>query len=199
MPFKRIGDIWTLIFVLIILAMGVEILYLMVQNRKLSSIIEDPKKYFNVLSQKEVVPSITAMDINGNEISLRYSSDAPYTLLFWFSSGCEACDDNLIFWKSIYDEFNSEKIRCIGMCVDAPEEAKEFTDQYGLEFPVICARDQYILESYKGNVLPQTVLISPVGTVLGVWPGALEKGQQGKITALLRQFQPQNLKGGENL
>ena len=76
------------------------------------------------------------------------------------------------------------------MCVGTPGEAREFVSAHGLEFPVICAGDPYILRSYKGNVIPQTVLISPEGTVIGAWPGTLEKDQEGKILALLDQFQP---------
>jgi peroxiredoxin len=190
MASKFLRDWWTYILVAIIVIMGVEIVYLVVQNNRLRAIIEDPKKYFKALSQNDVVPSITAQDIEGNDVSLRYSTEAPHTLLFWFSPGCSVCEDNIGVWNGIYREFGSENLRILGMCAGTPEEAREYVAVNGVEFPVISAGDRYIMETYKGNVLPQTVAISPVGAVLGVWPGVLSRTQEDEIAALLQQLQP---------
>lgn len=183
-------DRWTLILIAIIIVMGVEIVYLVSQNQKLKAVVEDPKKYFSVLSQDEVVPSFTAQDINGDDISVRYSSDAPYTLLFWFSVGCSVCEENFEFWNRLYGEFNGEKVRFLGMCPARPDEIREFVAEHSLEFPVMCAGDPFIMERYKGNVLPQTVVITPEGKILDAWPGIVGEEQEGKVLALLQQLQP---------
>lgn len=187
MTSKISKDHWIIILTIVSVLMGIEIVYITIQNQKLKSILNDPKRYFNTLTKEDVVPSITAVDINGEEINLRYSLEAPPTLLFWFSPGCSVCEGNFEFWNRIFMESDEEHIRCLGMCIGTPEEAKDFCDENGLAFPVICVSDAYILESYKGNVIPQTVLISPTGTVLGAWPGLLEKEQEGKILSFAIQ------------
>ena len=187
---KFLKDWWTYILIAIIVVMGVEIVYLVIQNRRLREIIEDPKKYFKALSQNEVVPSITAHDIEGNDVSLNYSAEAPHTMLFWFSPGCSVCKENVDLWNEIYRGYSSDNLRILGMCAGTPEEAREYVEANGLEFPVMCASDPYIMETYRGNVLPQTVAISPVGAVLRVWPGEVSRRQESEIMALLQQLQP---------
>ncbi|UCD93389.1 MAG: TlpA family protein disulfide reductase [Candidatus Zixiibacteriota bacterium] len=187
---KFLKDWWTYILIAIIAVMGVEIVYLVIQNRRLREIIEDPKKYFKALSQNDVVPSFTARDIEGNDVSLRYSAEAPHTLLFWFSPGCSVCKENIDLWNEIHRGFSSDNLRILGMCAGSPEEAREYVAANGLEFQVMCADDPYIMETYKGNVLPQTVAISPVGAVLGVWPGAVGQTQEKEIMAIVQQLQP---------
>lgn len=181
-------DRWTIILIAIIVIMGIEIVYLMYQNQRLKAIIEDPKKYFKTLSPDDIVPSFTVIDINGNNISLKYSPEAPRTMLFWFAPGCSPCEGNMDFWNRIYREYpNSNDIRYLGFCAGTPGEAREYVSQYEIEFPVICASDPYIVETYKGNVLPQTVLISSEGAILEIWPGGLQEDQKNGIISRLAQ------------
>ena len=179
-------DRWTIVLIVIIIVMGVEILYLMYQHNKLKAIIDNPKKYFKTLSPDEIVPSFTAYDIDGNDISLRYSPEAPRTLLLWFAPGCEPCESNIQFWNEIYNEYsNAEEFRYLGLCVGTPDEAREYINGYDIVFPVMCITDRYIVEIYQGNVLPQTVLISPEGVIIKVWPGALEENNKDEILSYL--------------
>lgn len=179
-------DRWTIILIAIIIVMGVEIIYLMYQNHKLKSIIDNPKEYFKTLSPDEMVPSFTAYDIDGNDISLRYSPEAPRTLLFWFAPGCEPCEDNILFWNEIYNTYSEvEEFRYLGLCAGTPDEAQEYASGYDIEFPVMCVTDRYMVETYQGHVLPQTVLISPEGAIIKVWPGALEENSKGEILSYL--------------
>lgn len=178
-------DRLTYVFIVIIILMGLEIVYLTVQNHKLKAIIENPEKYFKTLSKEEIVPSFAAQDINGNDVSVRYSPTEPHTMLFWFGPNCSSCQDNLAFWKHVYDKCNSERLRFLGMFVGNPDEAREFVSERGLEFPVIYANHPHIVESYKGNVLPQTILIDPEGAVRGTWPGVLGETKREEILAAL--------------
>lgn len=178
-------DRWTIVLIVIVIAMGIEIAYLMYQNQRLKSIIQDPRKYFKTLSEDEVVPSFTALDIDGNDVTIRYSPDAPYTILFWFAPTCSSCEENINFWNQISREYGSDRLRYLGMCTGSPEEAREFADEYGLEFSVICASDPFIVNTYKGNLTPQTVLISSEGSVAGVWPGVLTDDQKDMIVEVL--------------
>lgn len=170
--------------------MGVEIVYLSIQNHKLNAIIKDPKKYFQTLSEDQVVPSFTAQDIYGNDVSMRYSPTEPHTMLFWFAPTCPSCEDNIVFWKLIHSEYSSEMLRFLAMYAGNPDEAKEFVAEHDVKFPVICANNRFIVDSYKGHVLPQTMLIAPEGIIDGVWPGVLDGKKQDAIIALLEKLNP---------
>ena len=179
-------DRLTYVFAAIIVLMGIEIIYLAVQNHKLSGIVRDPAKFFQTLSKDEIVPSFTARDINGNNVSVRYSSGEPHTVIFWFGPSCDYCEGNVAFWKRISGEYRSGKIRFLGMFAGNPVEAKEYVGRHSIEFPVICADDRHIVDSYHGHVLPQTVVINPNGTIRDVWPGVLDENAKEAIIAVLK-------------
>ncbi len=173
-----------ILFVLVVL-MGAEIIYLIIQNRNLKAIINDPRQYFKTLAEEDVVPSFSAQDINGNDVNLRYHEKAPITLLFWFAPGCSSCTDNLEFWNYLYEKYSGGNYRFLGLWAGLPEEAGPVIELYDILYPVMCADDPYIVEVYKGNVLPQTVIISPTGVILGAWAGALEAEQEEEIIDVL--------------
>ena len=181
-------DRWTVVLLAIIVLMGLEIVFLMYQNRKLKAVIDDPKQYFKTLAKDDTVPAIAAYDLDGNDVSLRYSAEAPHSVLFWFAPTCPSCEDNIEFWKQVYVEQKSDRLRFLGMCAGQPDEAAAFVADHEIEFPVMSVTDPYIMEAYQGNMLPQTVLISPEGTILGVWPGALDEGGRAQFLARLKQL-----------
>lgn len=182
-------DIWTYIFIAIIVVMGIEILYLFKQNRELRAIIENPKEHLGMLEEEQTVPPFTSVDIFNDTITVSFGPDQPFTMLFWLSSECSVCKDNLPFWNRLFEERTSEHIRYLGMCADSRQAALEYASEYGILFPVVCPDDPQILDSYKGNILPQTIFISPQGSILKVWPGALAQGKEDQILAILQQLQ----------
>lgn len=182
---------------IMVVIMGFEIIYLMHQNRRLRKIIEDPTRYIETLKQDDVVPPFSAQDINGNAISLQYAPTQPHTLLLWFSPTCSACEENLYFWNDLYRDYNSNRVRFLGMCAGDPEQARTMVADYNLRFPVIYLNDPSLVETYKGNVLPQTVFISPEGAIREVWPGSLREEQKEDIITVLAQLDTLTVKGGD--
>jgi peroxiredoxin len=184
-------DRLTYVLAAVIVLMGVEIVYLVIQNRRLSATIKDPKKYFQTLSKDEVVPSFSAQDIDGNDVSVRYSPGGPYRMLFWFGPTCDYCKENVAFWERIHEDYESDRLQVLGMFAGNAIEARKYVDEHGLEFPVICADNPYIVDVYKGHVLPQTVFIDSGGTIRGVWPGILDEGMKKTIVVTLESANPQ--------
>jgi hypothetical protein len=72
------------------------------------------------------------------------------------------------------------------MCAGNPAAARQYVATHGLSFSVICADNDFFVTAYKGNVLPQTVLISPQGKIVRVWPGGLNSERETEIKALLQ-------------
>lgn len=178
----------TYLLLAIIVLMGIEIIYLVIQNHRLRRILEDPKQYFRTVSRDEIVPSFNAADIDGNDVSVRYAPGEPHTLLFWFGPTCDACEDNIAFWKSIYETYHSDRLRILAMFAGTPAEARDYVDEHGIEFSVVCASNRFIVDAYKGHVLPQTVLIDPAGAIRGSWPGVLGKEREGEVMATVESL-----------
>jgi peroxiredoxin len=186
-----------LLLIAIVVAMGIEIIYLAQQNRKLRAIAANPRQYFQPLEHGDIVPPLTAEDLDGNAVSLDYSPAAPHTLLLWFSTTCSSCEENLHFWNDLYRSFHSSKIRIVGVSADNPAESRTVVADFGLEFPVICISDGSLVEAYKANTLPQTVMISPQGVIQGVWPGPLLQEQRESVINALAQADTLTGKGGD--
>ncbi len=178
----------SLLLAAIVILMGIEILYLINQNRRLRSMISNARQYYQPLRQDEQVQSFNAEDLSGNPVRLQYSADQPYTLMLWFSASCSSCEANLYFWQEIYRNYSSDHLRVLGMCTDGPEKTREMAAEYGLSFPIIHVESQSLVEAYKGNVVPQTMLVSPEGAIRGVWPGPLSEDHKEGIIAALTQL-----------
>jgi peroxiredoxin len=186
-----------LLFAIIVL-MGVEIGYLVYQNRQLHLMLEDPSRFFEkTLQAGESVPAIRAEDVNGKELGLTYSTTGPFTLVLWFSPTCSSCEDNFGLWKEIFSKSEPDRLRIVGFCSCTAAEGRETVKAQQLKFPVLAATDQSIVDLYKGNLLPQTILVAPDGQIKNVWPGALLESQKKEILSVLKTLKTLKPEGGE--
>lgn len=198
MDFELRKNWFSLLLIIIVAVMGFEIVYLMNQNRKLRGVISNMPYFAQPLKQHNTVPPFSAFDINGEIIEINYSSDQPYTLLMWFSSSCSACDDNFHFWNDLYLNYKSEHVRMLGMCADEADAIQMLVDEYGLTFPIVGLADNALVEAYNGYTLPQTMLISPLGSVREVWSGSLEEKRRESVISAVAQIESLTRKGGDS-
>lgn len=174
----------------IIVLMGAEIIYLVYQNRQLTAMLNDPSQLLErTLKSGQTVPAIRAADINGEEITLTYSESSPYTLVYWFSPTCESCEENFGFWNDIYSVRVEDRLRVVGFCACNAGEGRETKSAHALQYPVLAATEQSIVDMYKGNLLPQTLLIKPDGEIVQVWPGALPEMHRRDIMKILTDLE----------
>ncbi len=186
----------TILLSAIIVLMGVEILYLVRRNSELREIIRTSSSAYHPLAPSDRVPSFTTTDLNGKPFRLRYAPKEPYTLMVWFSASCSACDDNFPFWDSLFVRYHTA-LRMVGVCPDSPEEAKTVVQEHNVRFPVVCFRDDVLIDKYKRHILPQTVLITPEGVIQEAWYGTLQEMQKDSIRAALVRFDSLTVKGGD--
>jgi peroxiredoxin len=190
-------DWLSIVLLVIIVAMGLEIIYLVQQNQRLRGLLARRPANVRPLNPNETVPAFTAQDISGDTLNIVYGPNQPHTLIFWFSASCPACEENLYFWNDLYRAHDSERLRFIGMCGDDPSEAQTLVSAYDLGFPVIHVADDSLSAAYRGHIVPQTMLISPRGVVLGLWPGSLPQQRQQDILATLEENHTLSMKGGD--
>jgi len=171
------SQLWSIILIVLVLAMGVEILLLVQENRELRLALK-------VLNPKEKVPPLTGIDQKGNEVKVEYPSSKK-TVLFWFSAECPSCEYDLEFWKQIYQKHNSGMLRFFGVTSSEKDKTEEFVKKFQLEFPVLVLSDFSLLEKYRVEVIPQTMLIDTNGVVQKVWPGSLSENYKKEIEAMM--------------
>ncbi|MFH0931823.1 MAG: TlpA disulfide reductase family protein [Candidatus Zixiibacteriota bacterium] len=177
-------QIWSIVLIVIIMVMGVEIFLLVQENRKLREALSRPRGPFKVLGPADKVPSLIGVNLKGEEFKVEYPSSAK-TVLLWFSPACPSCEENLAFWKEIYQRHNSEKLRFVGVTQAEKSKVEEFIKRFQLEFPVLMVSDLSLVDQYKVEVIPQTMLIDTNGVVQKVWPGPLPDNYRKEIEVML--------------
>lgn len=178
------AQLWSIILIVIVLVMGVEILFLVQENRKLREALAHSRGPVQILSPEEKVPSLVGVNLKGEEFKVEYPS-AQKTVLFFFSPACPACEENLDFWKRLYESRRSGKLRIVAATNSDREKTEEFARKFQLGFPVLMVSDLKLLDKYKVEAVPQTMLIDTSGTVQKVWPGTLSKDQQAEIESMI--------------
>jgi peroxiredoxin len=177
-------NLFNIILLIVIVIMGLEIVYLVYQNKKLQAMVAAGSS-LQILQQGQQVPPLAAHDLDGAAVNISYDNDQVSTLLIWFSPSCHVCSENATFWNQLYGRYKSAKVRFLALCDAEAAEAKSYVTQNGLIFPAVSITEDRLIEAYNGRVMPQTALISPLGEIVKVWPGALEKSRQDEITAVL--------------
>jgi peroxiredoxin len=177
-------QLWSIILIVLVLVMGVEILFLVQENKKLREALSHSRGPVKILSPEEKVPSLVGVNLKGEEFKLTYPSSEK-TVLFFFSPDCPACEENLEFWKEIYQKYDSDKLRVIGATNSDRDKTREFVRKFQLTFPVMIVSDLSLLDKYKVEAVPQTMLIDTSGTVQKVWPGPLPENYKKEIESMI--------------
>lgn len=178
------SQLWSIILIVIVVVMGIEIFLLVKENQKLRKAVTRPRGPFKILNPEEKVPSLVGINLEGEELKVEYPSSKK-TVLFWFSSTCPSCEYNLEFWKEIYQKYRSEKLRVLGVTRSDEEKTEEFVKKFQLEFPILIVSDFSLLDQYRVDAIPQTMLIHTNGVVQKVWPGPLSEDYKKEIKKMI--------------
>lgn len=178
------SHIWSIILIVLVIAMGVEILFLVSENRKLRSALTARRGPFTVLNPEERVPPLVGIDLDGQEVKVEFPS-SEQTVLFWFSAACPSCEHNVEFWREMYQKRSSPELRFFGITTAGEGKTEELTEKFPFEFPILTVSDYSLLDQYKVEVIPQTMLIDENGLVRKVWPGPLSENYKIEIEEMI--------------
>jgi peroxiredoxin len=178
------NQLWSVILIVLVVVMGVEILLLVQENQKLRKALSRPGGPFEVLGPGEKVPSLFGINLEGGELEVEYPSKQR-TVLLWFSPACPSCEENLEFWKELYHNYSLENLRFIGVTDFGKDKTAEFVQKNQLEFPILVVSNLSLLDQYKVEVIPQTMLIDTNGIVQKVWAGPLTGKNKKEIEGML--------------
>lgn len=176
--------IWSIVLIVLVIAMAIEILLLVKENRELRASLTARRGPFQVLNPQERVPPLVGINQEGEEVRVEYPSQKQ-TVLFWFSTGCPSCEHNVEFWKQVYQKYQSSTLRFLGVTSADEEKTEELTSKFQFGFPVLIVSDYSLLDQYKVEVIPQTMLIDGNGMVRKVWPGPLSENYKTEMEEML--------------
>lgn len=169
------------------MVMGIEILLLVRENRKLHLQLKATRGPFKILNPEDKVPPLVGLDLNRKAARVEFPSSEPI-ILFWFSATCPSCEHNVEFWKQVYQKHRSDHLIFYGVTNTGEEETADFVKRFQLDFPVLIVSDLSLLEKYRVEVIPQTMLIDTDGSVIKVWPGPLSEIYQKEMEDMLSRF-----------
>jgi peroxiredoxin len=132
----------------------------------------------NRLKVGQRLPDITARDLAGRPMLLRYSDSKVPTLLYVFTPACSWCYRNLDNIRAVEGGSNG-KYRLVGLSLSAKALGAYITE-HRLGFPIYTVTED-VVSTYKLGGTPQTLLISSAGTLIRNWTGAYQGPLQSEI------------------
>jgi peroxiredoxin len=117
------------------------------------------------------VPSeFSARDLDGRMVTIRFTTSPVPTVLYVFRPSCVWCRRNSESIKALA-QGTAGRYKLIGLSL-AKTGLTEFVKEHDFQFPVYSDVPPAFTETLKLRVTPETLVISPSGSVLENWTGA---------------------------
>ena len=126
------------------------------------------------------LPPLTAQDMSGQNVTIRFEEAQVPTLLYVFSPSCGWCKKNEDNISSLASQTGGN-VRIIGLSL-SPDGLVEYVAH---RFPPdkVIKPDSRTMTAYKLAGTPETILVSWEGVVLKVWKGAYGESIQRELEA----------------
>ncbi|WP_075617643.1 thiol-disulfide oxidoreductase ResA [Paenisporosarcina indica] len=146
------------------------------------------KEKVAVLSVGDKAPDFTLVDLNGEEHSLSNYKGQGVFLNFW-GTWCKPCAKEMPAMDRQYEVFKDKGVQTLAVNIAQSDfEVQRFTDQYGLDFPVVIDKTKSVMDAYNINPLPTTMLINPQGKIEKIITGEMTEQD---IAAFMEQIAPE--------
>jgi len=145
------------------------------------------KEKVEVLAVGDEAPNFTLVDLNGEEHRLSDYKGQGVFLNFW-GTWCKPCAKEMPAMDRQYEVFRSQGVQTLAVNIAQSDfEVQRFTDQYGLDFPVVIDRTKSVMEAYNINPLPTTMLINQDGKIERIITGEMTEQD---IASFMEQIKP---------
>ena len=150
---------------------------LVMKVKQLRSTISDLKTEQSIVPGAQL-PPLTAQDMSGQSLTIRFDEIDRPTLLYVFTPSCGWCKRNEQNIQSLVSQ-TGESLRIIGVSL-SQDGLVEYVDQ---RFPPVkvVKPDARTITAYKLSGTPTTILVSSQGVVLRVWKGAYIESIQREL------------------
>lgn len=146
----------------------------------------------NVLKPGDLVPSVTATDLDGQLYKVDYARGGHRRLLLFFSPSCPYCQQQSPLWRALLDNVDASRFIVLGVVSD--KEDRELVSAHARDagyfktktsLPVVFFDDE-TLGTYKLTATPTTLLINEDGRVKHAWVGKWDERRATEVAAALR-------------
>jgi len=126
------------------------------------------------VSQCDIAPDFSARTISGEEITLSHMRGRPVFVTFW-STWCSRCQDEMEYLKELktrYPDVTFVAVTSESADMNGEELAKiqQTVQEWDIPFIVLLDKDLKILDRYKVDALPTSVIVGMDGRVIFAEP-----------------------------
>jgi len=138
-----------------------------------------PRSTRPVLLPGTAVPRLMGQNEVGNPVTVDYAKPAGGTLVYLFAANCGWCKRNLANIKALTAAI-APSYQVVGVA-RSPEGLGKYVEDNRPPFPVVAGVSESLQAAYKFGGTPETILVSPQGKVVKVWPGAYMGALQREV------------------
>lgn len=120
-------------------------------------------------------PDFALVDMNGEKHQLSDYKGKGVFLNFW-GTWCKPCEREFPLMDKHYQVYKDQGLEILAVNIGESDFAvQKFIDRKGLTFPVLIDDKKSVMETYKINPLPTTLLINPNGKIEKVITGEMSE------------------------
>ncbi|MEK3978835.1 thiol-disulfide oxidoreductase ResA [Psychrobacillus sp. FSL K6-2836] len=120
-------------------------------------------------------PDFALVDMNGEKHQLSDYKGQGVFLNFW-GTWCKPCEREFPLMDKQYQVYKDQGLEILAVNIGESDFAvQKFIDRKGLSFPVLIDDNKSVMETYKINPLPTTLLINPEGKIEKVITGEMSE------------------------
>ncbi len=129
-------------------------------------------------SGMKMAPDFTLQSLDGKTVHLSDFRGKAILLNFW-ATWCEPCKVEMPWIVDLQKKYASQGLQVVGVAMDdaSPDEITKFTQQMGVNYPVVIGKDE-VADSYGGlPFLPTTFYIGRDGKIVDKVLGIKGRGE----------------------
>jgi thioredoxin-dependent peroxiredoxin len=93
-------------------------------------------------------PTFTVKDTNGNTVSLSDFAGKTVVLYFYPKDDTPGCTKQACSFRDAQQTYNDKDVVVLGVSVDNEQSHQQFTEKYGLNFPLLADTEQTLVKAY---------------------------------------------------
>ena len=133
------------------------------------------KERTEILKAGDNAPDFALVDMNGEKHQLSDYKGQGVFLNFW-GTWCKPCEREFPLMDKQYQEYKGKGLEILAVNVgESNFSVQKFIDRKSLSFPVLIDDNKSVMETYKINPLPTTLLINPEGKIEKVITGEMSE------------------------
>ena len=93
-------------------------------------------------------PTFTVKDTNGNTVSLSDFAGKTVVLYFYPKDDTPGCTKQACSFRDAKQTYDNKDVVILGVSVDDEQSHQQFTEKYGLNFPLLADTEQNLVKAY---------------------------------------------------